>query len=474
MSRGSSSGPSSHGLLERLFAEIPGDSLAFFRIAFGGILLWEMLRFFAAGWIEKFYLEPTFHFTYWGFSWLSPWPGALLHFHFVALALAAACIALGLYHRLASAVFFLGFSYVFLLEKARYLNHFYLVILLCFLLIIVPAHHAFSLDARRQRHRPGVPAWSLWVLRAQIGLVYFYAALAKLNPDWLHARPLDEWLRERASHPLLGPLLSHPFAPWLFSYGGLLLDLLATPLLLWRRTRLACFLVTLAFHLTNAALFGIGIFPWMMIAANTLFFEPDWPRRLLRLLPADVHTQERASEIRRRTRTPTVAFLAVYLSVQVLVPLRHFLYPGDVSWTEEGHAFSWHMKLRDKENRLSFVVIDKDSGQRFLVDPRVDLKEWQVEKGGGRPDMILEYAHHLAGRYRAKGHQDVEVRAAAAVSLNGHPYRWLVDPKADLTQERRGLHPYRWVVRDPQLLAVEADGITLPATAPARSREREW
>ena len=31
----------------------------------------------------------------------------------------------------------------------------------------------------------------------------------------------------------------------------------------------------------NASLFQIGVFPWVMIFLTTIFFAPDWPRRML-------------------------------------------------------------------------------------------------------------------------------------------------------------------------------------------------
>ena len=65
---------------------------------------------------------------------------------------------------------------------------------------------------------------------------------------------------------------------YFYSYGGLLLDLLAVPLLLWRRTRLLTFVALILFHINNAYMFSIGIFPWLMIAATTIYFDPAWPK----------------------------------------------------------------------------------------------------------------------------------------------------------------------------------------------------
>ncbi|MDA2923355.1 HTTM domain-containing protein, partial [Acidobacteria bacterium AH-259-L09] len=191
---------------ERFLAPVDIASLVYFRIAFGAIMLWEVWRYFSHNWISPVWMAPTFRFTYWGFDWIKPWPGDGLYLHFYALGLLSLLIILGLFYRFSTTLFFLGFTYCFLLEKTRYLNHFYLVCLISFLLIFVPAHRAFSLDALRRpsRRSDTAPAWALWLLRAQIGIVYFYGGVAKLNSDWLAGEPLRHWLATRTDFPLIG------------------------------------------------------------------------------------------------------------------------------------------------------------------------------------------------------------------------------------------------------------------------------
>jgi hypothetical protein len=427
--------------------EVDGASLGFFRAAFGFVLAWEVWRFFEQGWIERYYLGPEFHFTYTGFGWVRPLPDLPLHVFFVLLGLAALGIGLGLFHRLSSAAFAVGFTYVFLLEKARYLNHFYLVCLLAVLVAWLPLQGTFALDARRRGLRSTAPRWVLGLVRAQLGIVYFYAGIAKLNEDWLlRSEPLLTWLGRRTDHAVFGPLFAHPETAWFMSWSGFLLDLLAWPLLAWKRTRGLAFLALLAFHLTNAGTFGIGIFPWLMIAATTVFFEPDWPRRvpLLRRLAGPVRPSPLGVPVARGTLGPRLA--VAWMVVQVLVPLRHFLYPGSVHWTEEGHAFAWHMKLRSKNADATFVVHDPASGKTWVVDPRRELLPWQARKMSGRPDMTLQYAHHLAEDYRARGFPEVEVRARVEASLNARPRQLLIDSDVDLARVRPSLGPSPWIV----------------------------
>ena len=105
--------------LERLFEPVDIASLVFFRLAFGGILLWEVWRYFANGWINSLYIAPAFHFTYYGFEWVKPWPGAGMYLHFLALGILAALVMLGMRYRVACTLLFVGLVYVLLLEKSK-------------------------------------------------------------------------------------------------------------------------------------------------------------------------------------------------------------------------------------------------------------------------------------------------------------------------------------------------------------------
>jgi vitamin K-dependent gamma-carboxylase len=433
-------------ILFRLFEPVDGASLAVFRILFGAIMIWEVYRYFSNGWIERYFVDPTFHFTFHGFGWVEPWPGSWMEAHFAVLGALAACIMLGLAYRVVAPLFFLGFTYVFLLEQARYLNHFYLVALLAFLLAVVPAHRVWSVDAllAKPKWRETVPAWSLWLLRAQIGLVFFFAGVAKLNGDWLRGEPLRIWLAERTDFPVIGRFFTEDLTPWLFSYGGLLFDLCVIPLLIWPRTRLLAFMAAVGFHMTNQQLFTIGIFPFLALGTALLFFPADWPRfrwlRAQRRPPRQPIVTPGPSAPHgwrlSRARTALVGGIALYLAVQIFMPLRHFAIPGNVSWTEEGHRFAWHMKLRDKEGDTEFAVFD--GGRRIgFVDPGLYLTDWQWDEMSTRPDMILQFAHHIEREARRRGLGDVEVRADVFASLNGREDQRLIDPQADLTEKSR-------------------------------------
>jgi vitamin K-dependent gamma-carboxylase-like protein len=326
-------------------------------------------------------------------------------------------------------------------------------------MIFVPAHRSFSLDARRRPEirSETVPAWTLWILRFQMGIVYFFGGVAKINRDWFNGEPLRGWMAARTDFPIIGALFTQPWLVYGFAYGSLLLDLFAFPLLLIKRTRPYIFAALLLFHLMNSRLFDIGIFPWLAIAATTLFFDPGWPRALLGRRRPEPRTSKRsrkriqAQEEKEpialgRAHRVTVGLLAFYVAVQVLVPLRHFVYAGDVSWTEEGQRFSWQMMLRQKKMLARFFVTPPDTGESFEVDPSEYLTSFQYGPMGIHPYLILEFAHHLGSEYASEDGQPAEVNAHVVATLNGRRAQLLVDPRVDLARIALGPGPRTWIV----------------------------
>ena len=434
---------------DSLFQPVDIASIAVFRMMFGAVLFWEVWRFFQHDWVRKFYIDRVFYFKYFGFEWVHPWPGDGMYIHFLVCGILALCIAFGAFYRITSVLFLLGFTYWFLLDQTRYLNHLYFAALIAFLLAVTPAHRARSVDAWRkpQIRSSTIPAWYLWLLRFQIGTVYFYAAIAKMNADWFAGEPMRSWLLKRADYPLIGWIFEKEWAAGFFSHGGLLYDLLVVPLLLWRKTRLLAFAATLYFHGMNKLLFNIGIFPPLMLAATLLFFDADWPRKALLFFAPHRDGEEPAhTPTKPETRRWVLAFLAVYVAIQVLVPLRHFLYPGTVHWTEEGHRFSWHMKLRDKKSDVSFFATDPTTGKTWEVNQREYLSSTQRRKVGNAPDMCLQFAHFLADTLREQGYEDIEIRVRSRVSLNFREKQDMIDPTVDLSKEPRTLFRADWIL----------------------------
>lgn len=436
-------------LLDRLaraaFAPRDIASLAVFRVGFGLFLAFEAAKHLWRGWIDAFYVKPTLLFPYWGFEWVRPLPGPALEALMVLLTLAGLGVALGWRYRLCAATYALGFTYVFLLERANYLNHYYFMCLLALLMTLAPAHRALSLDARRDPALASdhAPAWSLWLLRFQVGVVYVGAGIAKLDPDWLLGIPFGLCLRGHQD-TLVGALaMKLPHAGMLLATAGLLFDLLVVPGVMWRRTRPLFLLGATAFHLTNASLFPIGIFPWLMLWATLLLLPPDWPRSARLLGPAPIAPPPATP------RPAVLAALAAYVTLQLLLPLRGWLYPGDPSWTGQGHFFAWRMMLVNKQPvDARFLVREPSTGRQWLVHANDYLTGTQIDALSW-PQNLPALCRRIRSDFEARGHPGVAVHADVQVSLNGRQAAPLVDSAVDLAAVEDGLGHARWILLAP-------------------------
>lgn len=409
-------------------------SLATFRVLFGAIMVWEVYRYHSFNRIPYYYIAPKFFFTYELFPFVFPLPGQWMFFVYFLMGLAALGITLGFFYKISATLFFFTYTYVFLLDKAQYNNHYYLIILLAFLLLLTDAHRWASIDQKLWPNLRAefVPFWHLFILRAQIVIVYVYAGIAKINTDWLAGEPMRAWLHARSNYPLVGQFFTTEGATYLFSYGGLFLDLSVGFLLLWRRTRFLAFLALLFFHLMNKWLFSIGVFPYLMIAATILFVDSDWPRRILGR--ARLSLPETAPKRAMDYRMWVFGFVAVFLAFQILIPLRHWLYPSSVAWSEEGHRFSWRMKLRDKSARLAFYVTNPETNETWAVDMQQDLTDRQIRKMATRPDMMIQYVHYLKGKLAQAGIENPVIQIDSWASLNGRDYEQMIDPTVNLAE----------------------------------------
>jgi hypothetical protein len=407
-------------LLEAGARPVDAASIGVFRIGFGAAMVWELLRFFALERIDRYYVHPRVLFPYFGFGWLEPLPGAWMHGLFALLVLLAALICLGLWYRVATALFFVGYTYTFLLDQTNYQNHLYLFCLIALLLSLTDAHRAFSVDAYRRELSSHVPRWQPALFAFQVGVVYSYAALNKLDAEWLSGAAMTIGLGEGQTAPWALTLLAHPIAGKLLAWSGLAIDLAGVPLLLWRRTRLHMYGLLAVFHLANSQLFSIGVFPWFMLVGTTIFFSPSWPRTLLPFL---VRKDLARGSLRIGEFGPLCRILVfTYVALQLLVPLRRHLYPGNPAWTLDGQYFSWTMKLASRQGEARLFVTDS-AGQVAEIPLEHFLTAKQIGKLAYTPDMILTFTHYALRHL----HPGDRLRWYSRASLNGRPLQPFVE-----------------------------------------------
>jgi hypothetical protein len=428
---------------QRATGAVPAASFVAFRIAFGLLATFSVLRFVASGWVGEFWLDPDHHLTYARFEWVRPVPAVAMYALMGLLAGCGLAIAAGWRYRTAAAVFAVGFAYTELIEAALYLNHYWFVTLVAVVLAVLPR----PVDG-------SIPALNVWVVRSQLAAVYVFAGIAKLNPDWLlDAQPLRIWLAARTDRPLVGAWLDEPAVAYLFSWTGALFDLTIVAWLLWKRSRPVAYAVVVAFHLATAALFQIGVFPWVMILSTPIFFGPEWPRYALARLSRVRTVPERQPRVRPPFRLGgmTVATIAVLAVLNVALPLRHYAAPGNVRINDAGYYLSWRVMVSERATFVEYHVADPATGAVTLVRAGDLLEPWQVAQAATRPDLVLATAHLIADRdERLLGRRPI-VTVDAWLSSNGQPRRRWIDQTLDLAAVPRSAGTHTYVIDDEEL-----------------------
>lgn len=429
--------------------------LAVFRIFFGILMLWSIVRFVAYGWVDKLYISPVFHFSYWGFEWVKPL-GIYTYLIFLICGLSSIAVTFGYKYRIAIISFFLSFTYIELMDKTTYLNHYYFISILSFLMIFLPAAAYFSLDAYQDNTKrfQYIPSWSINAIKLLLGIVYFYAGLAKLNSDWLFkAMPLQIWLPSKYNLPILGDLFQQPWMHYFFSWSGALYDLSIPFLLLFRRTRPFAFVLVIVFHVLTRILFPIGMFPYIMIVSALIFFDHTLHERILegitKLIGSSKSIFDNGKLLtlnRNFGNQFRLSLLVLFFAIQLLFPFRYLLYPDELFWTEEGYRFSWRVMLMEKAGYANFKIVDPNTGRQFYVDNREFLNPFQEKQMSIQPDFILEYAHFLESVYQERGIADPEIYVESYVALNGRKSQPYIDPGVDLTRITPSFKHKTWVL----------------------------
>lgn len=430
----------------------PAAPLALFRLLFGLMLFGSIVRFWSNGWIAELYEKPHYFFPFYGFEFVKPL-GEYTCLLFMICGVSALLVAIGLFYRVAIVSLFLSFSYIELIDKSTYLNHYYFVSMICLLLMFLPAHAYFSVDAYRSRAllADQIPAWCIDALKLFVALLYVFAGLAKLNSDWiLHAQPLRIWLPAHNDLPLIGFLFNYPWIPYVFSVFGCIYDL-SIPFLLWNHaTRPFAYVAVVVFHGLTALLFPIGMFPYVMMVTALIFFSPSIHQRIINQLGKWLSASSQFLRPRRTYRyspgvkTTILTLFGLFFIVQLLFPFRYLLYPGELFWTEQGYRFSWRVMLMEKAGYAQFMIKDRFGHQTIVNNSRF-LTPLQEKMMATQPDMLLQYAHILRDYYAKNGFHNPEVYVDSYVALNGRLGKPLIDPTINLANEQDSFKPKAWI-----------------------------
>jgi hypothetical protein len=351
-------------------------------------------------------------------------------YFYIVMGAFGALVMLGYKYRLAMISYALMWTAVYLMQKTSYNNHYYLLMLLNWVMCFLPANRAFSLDARlnpkiKEAH---CPQWCLWFFTLQVTIVYIYASVAKMYPDWVSGEVVSIFFAGKRNYILIGSMLQYSWLIMLISWGGLLFDLLIAPALMWNRTRQVAFLISIFFHLFNSAVFQVGIFPYLGIAFALFFYPPAQIRRLF----FRNHAEVKIPSNHYSTNKWVTAILAIYFLFQIILPLRHWRYEGNVYWTEEGHRLSWRMMLRAKSGNISFRV--KTDSAEWIIPATDYVTNKQASKIATRPDMCWQFVQILKSDLESNGIESPEIYPIGTARLNKRPYAPLYNPNTNLSE----------------------------------------
>ena len=417
---------------------------------------YSIIRFWLKGWIEELYILPKFHFSYYGFEWAKP-IGEYTYILFLICFISTVFITLGYKYRVSIITFFISFTYIELMDKTTYLNHYYFISILSFLLIFLPLHSTFSIDSfLKKKSFSKVPTWSIDSIKLLITIVYLYAGIAKINSDWLfEAMPLKIWLTSKYDLPLIGELfLQENWVHYIMSWGGMLYDLSIPFLLMYQRTRVMAFIFVVFFHLFTLVLFPIGMFPHIMIFSAMIFFSPRFHKKVIQKLKSAIvklygslknYTSKSIEYYKIKNEEYVRIVLVFIFLIQLILPFRYNLYPGELFWHEQGYRFSWRVMLIEKIGYTNFKIKDPKNGTSFIVDSSKHLTSFQLKQMSFQPDFILEFAHYLGDIY-STDETKVEVYAESYVALNGRASRRFIDPEINLYKEKESFKNKDWIL----------------------------
>ena len=437
--------------------------LIVFRISFGLILFISTLRFILKGWVTDLYIKPTYFFTFYGFDWINPVSNNFIYVLFFLLLVCSLMITIGLFYRYSSLLFFILFTYIELIDKTNYLNHYYFISLISFLMIFLPANRLFSVDniIGICNERTMVKAWQINIIKLQVGIVYLFAGLAKLNYHWLiEAQPLTNWLKHQSDFPIIGNLFLYDTTAYLFSWAGAIFDLVIFFVLANKKWRVYGYVIVVVFHILTSIMFPIGVFPLVMIVATLIFFSDQFHLKILSFLGkknTSISIKNKEDNHENKVDKLIKAVLISFFILQLLIPFRYLLYPGKLFWTEQGYRFSWRVMLIEKAGYAQFYIHEPKMDRKMLIETRNYLTPQQEKMMSTQPDMILQFAHYLSSEFKDSTIQETngeiiklgnkpKITAEVKVSLFNKGSKDFINQNTNLSMENRGFMNKEWIL----------------------------
>ncbi len=426
-------------------------ALGLFRALFGIMLLVELFYFFDT--YTEYFEGHFWHFPYHYLSFLKP-PSSVVLKTLVGLGiLSSFLVILGWFTRVGLLLSGGIFTYIWLLDKTFFNNHYYLISLLCLLLLFTQSDARFSLRKTKITH---LPNWQYFIFYVQFLIVFFCSGLAKCNAEWFSGAVAEATI---ANRNLAGTSMES-IVYLAMTYGGVLFDLLVGWLLFWKPTRRYAVVGLIAFNLLNIFFFNfnndptdtvnlgsIGYFPYLMLATSVLYLDiPYWLNKF-RTKP-QLPQKKKAKKQQQTTATvlaPTARFvlpiLAVYFAVQILLPFRHLTQPGYVDWNGKGYYFSWRMKNFVKNGEFQFYGFDRATGESVYDYNFNNMEVAFAQKAALFPSLVWQMAHCIKQYHMEQGTDLPLIRVDYKTTFNKHEKQYGIDPSVNLSEV--GYHPWR-------------------------------
>ncbi|TGN10106.1 HTTM domain-containing protein [Leptospira ilyithenensis] len=409
-----------------ILKEVPSHILIHFRIIYGTLGFVLVSRYLFNGWIEKYFLQPKVFFPH--LVALNPLPYPWPYLHVFILLFLSLLICFGIKTRWAL-FFFLPLFFAFhFFDRTIFLNHYYLFLLFGFLLLLSPLH---------ERNKKISFIWIL-IFRIQILIPYFFGGIAKLNPEWLQeGQPLHIWLSRSEDIRFIGELLVLRETGILVSWLACIFDLTIPFFLSLPYTRNITYLFALVFHLLTGLFFPLGMFPWMMPLLGLVLFSPETHEKVGNLFDNKLAlclSQKIVPVKSRLFQKIAILLCGILFLFEMFLANRHWFYPGNLFWTEEGFRFSWNIMVVEKAGYAEFwIQTDKN---KIPVRPGDHLTDFQIRMMSYQPDMIEQFARYLKTDYIKKHPEmkDIQIYANIFVSVNGKTPKRLVNRNYDLAE----------------------------------------
>lgn len=419
-----------------LFKEHSAASLGLFRMLLGIVLFAQTLWFINTEFLLENVFNPTLHFKFYYFKFLDPLPKPLMKMMMGGMLIASLLIALGRFLKLSLFFFGLSFTYLWLLDKSYFNNHYYFISLLVFLLLFTNADYWGSFRNKTQQNS-SVPYWQVFIIKFQIFIVFFIAGINKINYYWIvDFQPIKHILETKAA---LNDYewLTNNFTFAFFSWSGLLFDLFIGFLIWSSKTRKYALIIYIMFNLLNFWLFydigEIGLFPFLLLACFSIFINPEFIKENLGWLNKS-KSSTNSIELKNTTNsTLIISFISIYIVLQVLIPFRYLLFDNHVDFSGKGQRFAWRMKIMYKVPEMHFYLVEEGSDQKMEVNVGNFLTTKQYTNLIYYPDFIPPVAKYIKEEGVRRGLKNPKVVADFEIGFMGYDKQYLVNSELDLS-----------------------------------------